>query len=293
MKKRRGSDLHQWVCSNTPIVVASLLTCIVVAIASSLGHGRVSLSSQEGAEQFEVISRWDWFFKLPPNAMGDTLAGLLGALTLIWIIASVFHQSKELGDQREIMREQKREFELMVKAQNAQVCALEAQAVIFDDEKRRRDQDVQRQYIFRLLRSIVSIIKYSDFLSVSWRPIKETSPNHREFLDHWSFMVLNAPPEDVEDAFLFYSSSALKAHRKLKEILVDETVVFSDLNGGLEDRYSVFMSELRRLSSLCSKADTARSTASSIEMELLAHLRIDDFRTAIDQTLEAFETRFE
>ena len=106
-------------------------------------------------------------------------------------------------------------------------------------------------------------------------------------------MVLNAPPEDVEDAFLFYSSSALKAHRKLKEILVDETVVFSDLNGGLEDRYSVFMSELRRLSSLCSKADTARSTASSIEMELLAHLRIDDFRTAIDQTLEAFETRFE
>ncbi len=293
MNKRRGSGLHQWVCSNIPIVMALILTCIVVAIASSLGHGRVSLSSQEGADQFEAVSRWDWFFKLPPNAMGDTLAGLLGALTLIWIIASVFHQSKELGDQREIMREQKREFELMVEAQNAQVRALEAQALIFEDEKRRRDQDVTRQYIFRIVRSIVSIIKYSDFLFVSWRPSKVISPDHRELLDHWSFMALGSPPEDVEDAFLFYSRSALKAHRKLKEILVDETVVFSDLNGGLEDRYSVFMSELRRLSLLCSEAVTARSTASSIEMELLAHLRIDDFRTAIDQTLEAFEMRFE
>ena len=80
------------------------------------------------------ISRWNLFLTGSPNTMGDTLAGFIGSLTLIWVVASVVQQSMEL-------REQRKEFAHMVKAQEAQVDALNAQAEIFIQERRHREQD--------------------------------------------------------------------------------------------------------------------------------------------------------
>jgi hypothetical protein len=150
---------YQWLKGNTPIVVAILLTCVVVFIAAALGHQKVSISANGAAETVETVSRWEWFFHLPPNAMGDTLAGLLGALTLIWIIASVFHQSKELADQREIMREQKKEYELMVQAQNAQVDAMKAQSDLLIFQRTILEQNRARDNLERSLSMLVASLR--------------------------------------------------------------------------------------------------------------------------------------
>lgn len=81
-----------------------------------------------------VTNRWQQFRAGAPNTMGDTLAGFIGSLTLIWVVASVIQQSIEL-------RAQRREFSEMVEAQTAQVNALNKQAEIFEDEKKQREWD--------------------------------------------------------------------------------------------------------------------------------------------------------
>ncbi|MFY0659353.1 MAG: putative phage abortive infection protein [Shimia sp.] len=51
---------------------------------------------------------WSWriwsFLTAPPNEIGDTLAGIAGALAFLWIIVTVMLQSKELAAQREELR---------------------------------------------------------------------------------------------------------------------------------------------------------------------------------------------
>ncbi|SMP02749.1 putative phage abortive infection protein [Shimia sagamensis] len=51
---------------------------------------------------------WSWriwsFLTAPPNEIGDTLAGVAGALAFLWIIVTVMLQSKELAAQREELR---------------------------------------------------------------------------------------------------------------------------------------------------------------------------------------------
>lgn len=89
-------------------------------------------------------SRFQHFLAGEPNAMGDALAGFVGSLTLIWVVASVFQQSMEL-------RAQRREFSEMVVAQRAQVSALDAQRKIFEDEQEQRKQDEISKILDRLL----------------------------------------------------------------------------------------------------------------------------------------------
>ena len=90
------------------------------------------------------ITRWEQFLSGEPNTMGDALAGFIGSLTLIWVVASVVQQSMEL-------RAQRQEFSEMVRAQDAQVRALEAQAALFEDEKRHRAEKEISELLASLL----------------------------------------------------------------------------------------------------------------------------------------------
>jgi hypothetical protein len=115
-----------WIGANSPLIVAALATVFVLGLVAVLAYSPVETGNG-------IASRWLWFSRLAPNEMGDALAGIFSCLTLVWIIASVFHQSKEL-------RQQRKEFSAMADAQKAQVIALEAQTEILKDEKRRRDE---------------------------------------------------------------------------------------------------------------------------------------------------------
>lgn len=88
----------------------------------------------------QATTRWHQFMSGEPNTMGDALAGFIGSLTLIWVIASVIQQSMEL-------RAQRREFTEMVQAQEAQVKALNAQSDLLHQERLHREQDRLEQLL--------------------------------------------------------------------------------------------------------------------------------------------------
>ena len=66
------------------------------------------------------MSGFQEFLNLPPNAIGDTLAGFAGSLAFIWIVVTVWLQSSELAEQREQLSLQTTEFERTNEALAAQ-----------------------------------------------------------------------------------------------------------------------------------------------------------------------------
>lgn len=56
-------------------------------------------------------SKFDKFLNSPPNEIGDTLAGIAGALAFLWIIITVLLQSQELKAQRLELSYQREELE--------------------------------------------------------------------------------------------------------------------------------------------------------------------------------------
>ena len=119
--KENDKSLWQRIRENWPIVGALAFTVVFGMWALGLFRGIVTIESL-------TASRWAHFLNSGPNEMGDTLAGFVGSLTLIWVVASVVQQSMEL-------RAQRHEFSAMAKAQEAQVRALQIQAEIFKDEQ--------------------------------------------------------------------------------------------------------------------------------------------------------------
>jgi hypothetical protein len=127
-----------------------------LAVAATALFGWYTLGlAQEMTEVAGVTApRYQHFLSGRPNEMGDTIAGFVGSLTLIWVVASVLQQSMEL-------RAQRREFAEMVRAQDAQVRALEAQAEIFRDEKVTRDQALAGRTLNELLDALIDHLRSS------------------------------------------------------------------------------------------------------------------------------------
>lgn len=117
----------------------------------------------------ECRAKYEWFLDSSPNEIGDTLAGFSGTLAFIWIVVTVWLQSKELAEQREVLREQKEEFKLMVAAQNAQVVALQLQADISRDEMLRRDEAAEAQFISERLDTISLRFNAKFLMSCVWK----------------------------------------------------------------------------------------------------------------------------
>ncbi|GAB1479810.1 hypothetical protein MASR2M74_23780 [Paracoccaceae bacterium] len=126
-----------------------------------------------------LATRWEHFLNGRPNELGDTLAGFVGSLTLIWVVASVFQQSMELKAQR-------REFEKMVEAQDAQVAALVAQTELLKSERelkeyehKQRSEQAADALSTRLVEGItVALSNLSGRLSWQGRRVSST-----QFLD--------------------------------------------------------------------------------------------------------------
>jgi len=79
----------------------------------------------------KCASRAAHLWNAPANELGDTLAGIAGALAFVWLAVAVFLQKTELALQRQELAAQRAEWEKMSEA-------LEAQARVFEDEQRER-----------------------------------------------------------------------------------------------------------------------------------------------------------
>lgn len=203
--------------------------------------------------------------------MGDTLAGFVGSLTLIWVIASVLQQSMEL-------RAQRREFSEMVRAQDAQVKALEAQGKLFEDEKRRRDLDAVRRYIDALLESLHAQITAKDLSSLKVLFSSEPDENgHVAFANTWTLPStrhykggLDRDLREFADA-MSYSMFSLRTYdERSKVIQMPEPA----------------LNYIKEMSRITKSLFELKSSCDSIDLERLHRLQIDqmyfDFQMALD-----------
>ena len=82
------------------------------------------LSITKTCDWFGCEIRATAFWNSRPNEIGDTLAGIAGALAFLWIIVTVMLQSKELAAQRAELQLTRMEFERMADAQGQQLTLL-------------------------------------------------------------------------------------------------------------------------------------------------------------------------
>jgi hypothetical protein len=151
----------------TPIRIGIGLTLAVIVLffAMALSEDCVLLASSA----LECRLKYEWFLDSSPNEIGDTLAGFSGTLAFIWLVVTVWLQSDELAEQREVLREQKEEFKLMVAAQNAQVVALQLQADISRDEMQRRDEAAEAQFIDERIDTVSMRFNSKFLMSSVWK----------------------------------------------------------------------------------------------------------------------------
>lgn len=111
---------------------------------------------------------WSWrlwsLITAPPNEIGDAVAGVAGALAFLWIIVTVMLQSKELAAQREVLRLTRDEMEEQRKATQDMARSLAAQASIFEDEKKSRDEGQAAEQMHQLLRNLQHPLKRGAFI---------------------------------------------------------------------------------------------------------------------------------
>jgi hypothetical protein len=98
---------------NNPLVVGVGTTKLFLAVI-----GLLAISPQK------TDYEWSWrllsFLTSPSNEIGDTFAGIAGALAFLWIIVTVMLQSSELSEQRKEISRQADEFEKMNKTMGQQ-----------------------------------------------------------------------------------------------------------------------------------------------------------------------------
>jgi hypothetical protein len=174
------------------LFAAGAVTCLFALWVYGLASEQVQTGSGL------PINRWDQFISGEPNTMGDTLAGFIGSLTLIWVVASVIQQSMEL-------RAQRREFAEMVRAQDAQVRALEAQSRIFEDERLTRLQDSAAKELDQLLKTLHRSLKEISSKRLDWEFDPEAflqfhGPRFETLIGHFTpFQGLGHMEQDIED----------------------------------------------------------------------------------------------
>ena len=82
----------------------------------------------------QTQSKLTEFLTLRTSEMGDTLAGIFSALAFVWIMVTVFMQSRELREQRVEFKQQRLVTQDMARA-------MTAQAAVFEDEQRFRAEN--------------------------------------------------------------------------------------------------------------------------------------------------------
>lgn len=147
----------KWVL-DSPVRTGWMVTTVIVGCAIWLG-----VTAPLGCEP-ACQSRFVLLLRSAPNEVGDTLAGFAGALAFVWIIVTVWLQSKELAAQREVLRLTRDEMEEQRKAAQDMARSLAAQAAIFEDEKRSRDEAKAADQMHQILRNLQHALKRGAFV---------------------------------------------------------------------------------------------------------------------------------
>ncbi|MBR9650118.1 hypothetical protein [Thalassovita aquimarina] len=121
--------------SNHPVRVGWIVTAVIVGLAVWLGF-----TKPLGCVGDDCHTRFVVLLSSKPNEVGDALAGFSGALAFVWIIVTVWLQSKELAAQREELNLTRIEMHEQSLATQEMAKAMSAQTHVFEDELKQREQ---------------------------------------------------------------------------------------------------------------------------------------------------------
>ena len=96
---------------SNPLAWGTIITVILLGMIFSLGVTEICESNHDVPQK--CMSKFKRFWQSPPNEIGDTLAGIAGALAFLWIIVTVLLQAQELAAQREELKLTRKEYEKM------------------------------------------------------------------------------------------------------------------------------------------------------------------------------------
>lgn len=105
-----------------PVTWGALVTGLIAIAAISIGVSPLCVG------EADCVNKWTVFLESRPNEIGDTLAGFAGALAFVWIIVTVWLQSRELSAQREELQLTRQEMEGQRVAAENMAEAMKAQA---------------------------------------------------------------------------------------------------------------------------------------------------------------------
>ncbi|MCE8005576.1 hypothetical protein [Aestuariivita sp.] len=127
------------------------LTFLVIG-AAAVGFPLVALGHIEYCDTEDVCSSFfEKFVDLPPNGIGDTLAGIFGSLAFLAAAVAVIMQSRELSAQREELQLTRREHEEHRKAAQEMAKAMRIQTDLLLEERSFRNAEGARRKFDELL----------------------------------------------------------------------------------------------------------------------------------------------
>ncbi len=227
------------------------------------------LALQESCSVKECQRNWARFIASPPNEIGDTLAGLSGGLAFLWIIVAVFLQGQELREQRKELALTREELRLAREAQEQQLLVMQKQADIFEDEKRRRDQDATRRYTDRNLKSLRGLLSNQSLSTdhLLFNSLESLSASGNKCRS-WSMVNLLDPRDSDDEEFLVNYLRQMESNARDLDLLAEES---QSVN--LPDN---FMMNLNRAIAASSTILSEGAPADSIERARTEFLRIGE-----------------
>ncbi|MBM2294106.1 hypothetical protein JQX09_19445 [Sulfitobacter pseudonitzschiae] len=199
-----------WSVKN-PILYGIAGTTLVFAEYIYLATAR---SCQKGVCQ----TNYEHFLASSPNEIGDTLAGIAGILAFLWIIITVFLQSKELRIARQ-------EYEKMADAQTGQLDLLKKQGDIFLKEQEQRMQDTYKDALDQMLIGIWYRMTTFPISYISWS-IPEECYEDAEYAD--SIPLFHLPETDN-----VYVNEKTVSPAEREEMIRRQAISLKELEGQL------------------------------------------------------------
>ncbi|MEM7630430.1 MAG: hypothetical protein AAF227_00210 [Pseudomonadota bacterium] len=133
-----------------------LLSIGLLLVMIGLGAPALQYCDDDGA----CRSFWATVVTLPPNAIGDTLAGVFGSLAFVAAAIALVMQSSELSAQRKELQLTREEFAKMSEAQAQQVEIMEQQTRLLSMQNKGAEASQWgRVFIAQLERLEVAIVK--------------------------------------------------------------------------------------------------------------------------------------
>ncbi|GAA6193331.1 hypothetical protein [Phaeobacter sp. NW0010-22] len=211
--KNQANTIKSGVKSKQPMKVGQALTKVFLLVVLILAIGP-QYTNEDGWE-LRIVS----FALSPANEIGDTFAGIAGVLAFLWIIVTVWLQSKELAAQHKELKATREELKLTREAHQKQVSILEKQAVIFEIEQADRLEMRAKDQFDQMLGLLSELMQNEERWGSRWRPRNLNS----------SGMIIGLPVFEIrkatsaDDAVKQGVSGSLVCLRGLKEYFHKKT----------------------------------------------------------------------